>query len=475
MDQGRPSTLSPSGCLLRCLDIRSDGQDSAAEDGRGTGMRRRTGHAQPSSNGVWPQYASSVLAQHDTLQGPQRVILTGGHDFNLGDCLYPEDLDVFPSRLDDTLVDYPKLSPLDGPILPSTPSTSLDNHEKRAYRSPIQRARYDGDSFLQYVDSESSALQYLSSSSPPPSSSPLPQSSPPSDDYWLSSCLAPNSLDPILGEDCFSTLIKAPLSGSTPDLSPDSTASCHSRSSTFEKHSSKSSLTSEFSRSGSSSSHSRSDSPDGAHTNTDYDFDSTYERDDGFTDRLHHLLLLVAREREQEREQEQGPERIVECDTDCFCQSIPYAYRHSESAYTDTISPSGDSRSSSLSSSKIGTPASIPKVAEDASNIYALSPSLSATANCSLRSATFATSSTLYSPSAVLSPLDRSSLSHEECQYDTLIPDSDIDTIVFASPSCSPPARTLKRPRSLSNDQTNIDQVSFKRKLRKTGYSVFSS
>ena len=63
MDQGRPSTLSPSGCLLRCLDIRSDGQDSAAEDGRGTGMRRRTGHAQPSSNGVLPQYASSEIGR----------------------------------------------------------------------------------------------------------------------------------------------------------------------------------------------------------------------------------------------------------------------------------------------------------------------------------------------------------------------------------------------------------------------------
>ena len=468
MDPMRPSTPSPSGLFS---DICSGGEytkDIAVVD---HGRTRPTGSAPP-GGGVLPQRASSVSARYDTLEETQRVTVPGVT--HLTDSFYPPSQD--DSDLDNMIMDYPLSGHRD--IRPNPSSMLPSGYEKHAYRSPTKHPRYDGDSFFQYLDSESAALQYLSSSSPPQSSPPLPQSSPPSDDLWLSSCLAPTVLDPTLEEDYFTKFTKASLSGSTPDLSPDSqhsTASYDSRPSifeTFENHSSKSSLTSGSSHSGSFS-HSRSDSPGGAHTNTDYDFESTYVRDDGFTDRLHQLLLVVAREREREREQEleQGPERVVECDADCFCQSIPYAYRNFASAYTDAISPPCDSRGYELSPLNIETSALFPNIIDDEFNTYAPSPFLRARDSYFLGPATFTASPTLYNPSATLSPLDRSS---EEYQYDFTMPDTELDTLVFASPSCSP-ARALKRPRSLSNDQTNVDHLSFKRKLRKTGCSVFSS
>ena len=333
----------------------------------------------------------------------------------------------------------------------------------------MKSAGYDRNSLFQFLDSKSAALQYLPSFSPLQSSSPLPQSSLQSDDWWLSSCLAPTVLDPIREDDA-----QAPLSSSTPDLSlgsPHSTASYHSRSSTFEKHSSKSSLTSESSRSRSSSPL-HSDSPLVAHTNTDYDFDNTYERDDEFTDRLYQLLLVVAREREREHELQQSPERVLEYNEDCFCESVPYAYRDSASVYTDVTSPPCVSSGYELSPLKIGMSLSFPRIIEDEYNIYALSSPCSTRNNYLLRPATVTASPTLYSPSVEFSPLNQSSFFQDEYPA---TPDTEIDTLVFASPSCSPPARTLKRPRSLSINQTDIDSLSSKRKLRKIGYSVFSS
>jgi hypothetical protein len=148
----------------------------------------------------------------------------------------------------------------------------------------------------------------------------------------------------------------------------------------------------------------------------------------------------------------------VECDEDYFCRSVPY-----------------DSRRYELSPLKPGMLQSLPRMVDDEYHIYARSPSPLARDNYMLKSATFTASPTLYSPSATFSPINPSYFVHEEYQYDSATSDTEIDTLVFASPSCSPPARTLKRPRSLFLDQTDLDNLSFKRKLRKIGSSVFSS
>jgi hypothetical protein len=168
---------------------------------------------------------------------------------------------------------------------------------------------------------------------------------------------------------------------------------------------------------------------------------------------LHELLLVVARERGRERESEG-----VECNEDCFCRSIPYAYGDSTPDYIETVSSPYDSRGYELNPQKNGMS---PRMIGGKYRIHAL------------RSTTF-TSPTLYSPSAIASPLDRTSLSPEESK-DSVTSDTEIDTLVFASPSCSPPARILKRPRSLSIDQTDIENRRSKLKLRKIGSSAFSS
>lgn len=283
----------------------------------------QTGYAQPSNGGLSPHYASFVSARYDSLQGSGRGTSLGTEQ-HPADFLYPPSQDGFSPSLDDILVAYPS-SPSNDYVRSNAPSPSVGGPEKHAYMSPVKHSRYDGDSFFQFLDSESAALQYLTSSSPPPqSSSPLPQSSPPSDDPLTSSCLASNVLDPVQEEDSFTDA--PPFIISTPDLSPLSNASYHSRFSTFDKHSSKSSLTSSSSRS-QSSSRSRSDSPDGAHTNTGDDLDNAHERNDEFTNRLHELLLMVARERE----------RVVECEEDCYCQSTPSACDDSASDYISTL------------------------------------------------------------------------------------------------------------------------------------------
>jgi hypothetical protein len=99
--------------------------------------------------------------------------------------------------------------------------------------------------------------------------------------------------------------------------------------------------------------------------------------------------------------------------------------------------------------------------------VYARSPSSFTGDNHILASGTFTSSPTVYDPSGTTSPLLESSLLGEEYQHDT-----EQDTLVFASPSCSPLARTLKRPRSRSIVEADIDSPPFKCKLRKLGSSI---
>jgi hypothetical protein len=466
MDPLRPSSSELSS---RCLDIRSD-RDIVLEGRDRTRhvLAQTPGYAQPSNGGLSPQHASFVSARYDAFQGTGLGAIPSGEPASYhADYLYQPAQDTVSPTLYDILAAYPS-SPFNDYVRSNTSSPPLDGHNQRAYMNPVKHSRYDGDSFFQFLDAESAALQYLSSSSPPQSSSPLPQSSPPLNDWGSSICLTSNVLDPIQEEDSFA---QVPFS-STPDLSsdsPHSTASYHSRSSTFDKYSSKSSLTSRSSRS-KSSSRSRSDSPDGAHTNTGYEFNNAHERDDEFTDRLHELLLVVAREREREQE----PEHVVEYDEDCFGRSTRYAYGDIASDYIE-LSPPCDSRGYKLSSRASGMQPTLSRIACGRYRIDARSRSPFNRDDYELKSATFSASPTLYSPSAVVSPINRSSFFHEEYQDGHAKSETEIDTLVFASPSCSPPPRTFKRPRSLSIDQTDIDDFPFTRKLQKTGSSVFSS
>jgi hypothetical protein len=202
--------------------------------------------------------------------------------------------------------------------------------------------------------------------------------------------------------------IEPPPFSSTPDLSPN--ALCHS------------SLSNRSSRSCTLSGY---DSPAGAHTDIDYDLDDTHEQNDEFTDRLHDLLLVVARERE-----------CSEPNEDHFCCSA--------SDYIEISSP------------PFG---------------YELKTGFSLSSPIRTKYLTLSPSPTLYSPSAIASPLDRVSLSPQEYK-DSATSDTEIDTLVFASPSCSPPARILKRPRSHSIDE---DHLRPNRKLRKMWSSFCSS
>jgi hypothetical protein len=207
--------------------------------------------------------------------------------------------------------------------------------------------------------------------------------------------------------------IEPPPFSSTPDLSPN--ALCHS------------SLSNRSSRSCTLSGY---DSPTGAHTDIDYDLDNIHEQNDEFTDRLHDLLLVVARERE--------------CSEPSFCHSMPVADDDSASDYIETSSP------------PFG---------------YELKTGFSLSSPIRTKYLTLSPSPTLYSPSAIASPLDRVSLSPQEYK-DSATSDTEIDTLVFASPSCSPPARILKRPRSHSIDE---DHLRPNRKLRRMGSSFCSS
>ena len=446
MNLPKNPSLSPPGLLRGRVDIHSDRQfteDAVLE----------------------PELEPELSAQHLTLEGTgSGGISAGEHAFNVSDSdltINPPSLDEVSSNLDNPLVDFFPSPPKDY-VRSNAPSPSTSCHEKRAYRSPTNSSS-EGDSLFQFLDYESTTLQFSSTSSPPQSSSPL-QSLPLSDDWWPSTSLATDAIDHDLEKISFTKSVNVPLFSNTPEPSsdsPHSTASFHSTPSTFDKYSSKSSLTS-GSSSSRFSSRSRSDSPDVAHTNTDYDADYLPDKNDEFTARLDELLTAVIHERERARKR-----GSVDYNAEYFCRHTPVA--DSNFICGDTSLPfdstgyelgPGESWMSTLASSRM---------ISDRCYVYARSPSSfnGDSENHILASATFTSSPTVYGPSEMASPLHQSSLLCDEYQHDT-----ELDTLVFASPSCSPPTRTLKRPRSLSIDEADIDSPPSKHKLRKLRSSI---
>jgi hypothetical protein len=179
---------------------------------------------------------------------------------------------------------------------------------------------------------------------------------------------------------------------------------------------------------------------------------------------LHELLLAVVRERERESE------HAVEYDEAYSPDHRSADLKTSPPDSPRDVSPSHNTKYL-VEHVHVPLPFTRSTGGRSPRNSQLLSRSIAHTQSPSVYDCAVLTetvSPTAYSPSSTGSPGQPSVPRHISRS-----PDTELDTLVFASPSCTPPARTLKRPRSLSITGVDSENFYFNRKLQKTSQTPF--